>query len=507
MIGRNLLRLQNFFFLVVSGLTLVSCAVGPDFEPPKAPNTKTYTSGPLPVRTDEIKGEEEKTQEFVVTQQIKRQWWSVFECEKLNHLIERGLHNSPTLQAAKAALSQAEENLNAGQGGFFPSIAAQVGASRQQQSPASFGTRGPSNIFNLYNASVNVSYSPDIFGALRRQVEALDAEVDHKRFDLEAAYLTLTSNIITTAVKEASLRDQIQATNEIISTQEKQLRILQSQFKLGGASHADVLAQETLVAQTKSSLPSLMSAMAKTRHALATLVGELPSEAQLPQITLKDIHLPQKLPLTIASSLVQQRPDIQAAEALLHGASAQIGVAKAQMFPHFVLTGSVGDMNNKFHRLFTNSSNVFSIASQLIQPIFRGGSQIAEENAAIAAYDQAFAQYRGTVLQAFQQVADVLHALIEDAKTHKALVEAEQSAVKSLKISRQQYKLGALNFLSVLTAERAYQQARMSRVQAQAARYADTAALFQALGGDCFAMKQTQLQTPNTDADPACERK
>lgn len=485
---------QLLYYVFFLSALLSGCAVGPDFQSPEPPKAKSYTQAPLPRKTVEIVGQEEKTQEFVFQQQLSRQWWTLFESEKLCQLIDQGLRNSPSLQAAQAALRQAEENLKAGMGGFYPSVDAQMSATREKESQAAFGISGPPLLFNVYNASLNVSYSPDIFGALRRQVEALGAEVDHKRFELEAAYLTLTSNIVTTAIQEASLRTQIDATHELISFQEKQLDIIRSQLKFGGASQSDVFAQETLVAQTKANLPPLVSSLAQTHHALAILIGDLPSEARLPQFTLTDIHLPTELPITLPSSLVRHRPDIKAAEALLHEANAQIGVAKANMFPQLTLTGTVGEINNKSRNLFTSSSDVWNIASQLLQPIFRGGTLIAQENAAIAAYDKAFAQYKLTVLQAFQQVADVLRAIVEDAKSHKSLLEAENAALKNLEISRKQYQLGGISFLTLLNAERQYQQTRINRIKAEATRYADTAALFQALGGDCFALENEQLK-------------
>jgi NodT family efflux transporter outer membrane factor (OMF) lipoprotein len=499
-------RVQSFHYIIISSIILVGCAVGPDYQSPEPPKVKSYTRSPFPQQTIEINGQEEKTQEFVYTKHISRQWWNLFESASLNQLIDRGLRNSPTLQAAQAALSQAEENLKAGMGGFFPSIDAQGTATRQKLSGATFGSNTTPPIFNLYNVSLNVSYKPDIFGLLRRQVEALDAEVDHKRFELEATYLALTSNIVTTAIREASLRAQIEVTRELITFQEQQLQIVRSQRQLGGASQTDLLAQETLVFQTKATLPPLESSLAQTQHALATLIGEFPSEASLPQFALEDIHLPTQLPITLPSSLVQHRPDIKAAEALLHQANAQIGVARANMFPQLVLTGNVGDISNQSRNLFASSSNVWSIASQLLQPIFRGGSMIAKENAAMAAYDQAFAQYRQTVLQAFQQVADVLRALVEDAKTHKSLVEAEKAASRSLEISKKQYQLGAISFLNLLNAQRQYQQTRIGRIQAEATRYADTAALFQALGGDCFAIQTEQLQAQALNPEESCSR-
>jgi NodT family efflux transporter outer membrane factor (OMF) lipoprotein len=465
---------------------LLGCTVGPDFKAPEPPKATSYTMTPTPQQTVGIKGQENKTQKFLFTDNIRRQWWTLFECEPLNQLILQGLQNSPTLQAAQASVRQAEENLKGGIGSFFPTVDAQLSASRQKEPKASSGLNTPPPAFNLFNTSLNVSYSPDIFGILRHQVEALEAQVDYQQFELEAAYLTLTSNIVTTAIQEASLRAQIDVTKELIVSQEKQLQIIKQQLQFGAVSETVILAQEVLIGQTKATLPPLESSLAQTRHALATLVGSLPSEANLPYFRLEDIHLPTELPITLPSHLVQNRPDIKAAEALLQQANAQIGIAKANMFPQLTLTGSIGDIANQPHNLFASSSNVWTIASQLLQPIFRGGALIAKENVSIAAYEQAFASYRQTVLKSFQQVADVLQALVEDAKTHKTLEAAEKAAHKSLKISQKQYQLGAVSFLTLLNAERQYQQTQIGRIKAEATRYADTAALFQALGGDCF---------------------
>jgi NodT family efflux transporter outer membrane factor (OMF) lipoprotein len=477
----------------------MGCAVGPDFQPPESPKIPSYTKVPFPKETVSIEGEGNKTQAFISKEEISRQWWTFFECEPLSKLIERGLKNSPDLQAAQASLRQAEENLKGGIGGFFPSVDAQLGGLREKASQAAMGLNGPSSTFNLFNAGVNVSYNPDIFGALRRKVEALDASVDFQRFELEAAYLALTSNIVTTAIREASLRAQIEVTKDLIAAQEKQLQIIKQQLPFGSVSQGDILAQSTLVAQSRATLPPLESSLAQTRHALAILVGENPSEANLPIFKLEDIRLPTKLPITLPSSLVQHRPDIKAAEALLHQANAEIGVAKANMFPQLMLTGSRGGLSNFANKLFAGSSDVWSIGSSLLQPIFRGGAMVAKENAAIAAYDQTFAKYRQIVLQSFQQVADVLTALVEDAKTHKSLKEAEGAAHRALVLAQKQHQLGAISFLTLLNSEYQYQQTRMGRIKAEAARYADTVALFQALGGDCFALRIQERNLENQD--------
>lgn len=510
---RLLRLLKDVCFISILSLTLGGCVVGPDFKAPESPKISSYTKTPVPQKTEEIPGQGEKTQHFSFTEQISQDWWTLFKCEALNKLIDRGLQNSPNLQAAEASIKQAMENLNVGMGGFYPSIDAQGTNTRQRESlemfgfsqPSALGLSSPNITFTLYYISLNVSYNPDIFGALRRQVEGLGAQVDDQRYVFEATYLTLTSNIVTTAIREAFLRAQIQITKNIINCRERELQIIKREHSLGKASETDILAQETLVAQTKATLPPLESSLAQAHHALAVLVGELPSQANLPDFTLDDIHLPQELPLTLPSSLVQNRPDIKAAESLMHVANAQIGVATANMFPQLTLTGSIGDVSNQAEKLFAASSNIWSLSAQLLQPIFRGGAMIAKKRAAEAMYEQAFAQYRQTVLQAFQQVADVLRALVEDAKTHKAQVEAEAAAFKALEISRKEYHLGAINVLTLVAAERQYEQTRIARLQAEATRYADTAALFQALGGDCFALRNKKMQDESDNQQVECQ--
>lgn len=471
--------------ILFSCLTLASCAVGPDFQTPDAPQTQSYTYSELPNRTVAATGQGGKSQRFALGKDIPAQWWHLFQCPSLNALIIQGLTNSPNLEAAQAALRQARENLNAEIGSaVFPAVDAGIGAQRNKSNGSSSG--GPDNqssIFNLYNTSVNVSYTLDLFGGLRRQIEALQSQMEFQHFELEASYLTLTANIVSTAINEASLRAQIQATHALIDLQKKQLDIVKSQFALGSASQADILAQSTLLAQTRATLPPLENNLAQSRHALAVLVGALPSNPNLPTFNLDDLRLPLNLPVSIPSELVRRRPDIRASEALLHEASAQVGVAVANLYPQITLTGNYGTQTNISRDLFTSGSSIWGIGGQILQPIFNGGALIARENAAIANYEQFFAQYRQTVLQAFQNVADALRALQTDAQTLKDQADAESQAFQALTLTQDQYQLGGVSYILLLNAERQYQGARINRIQAQAARYADTAALFQALGG------------------------
>jgi NodT family efflux transporter outer membrane factor (OMF) lipoprotein len=481
-----MLRLRNLVAATIINLALIGCVVGPNYRSPEAPGTTAYTSTALPEQTAASPGPGGTAQRLAPGQELPAEWWTLFYSTTLDQLVRQALTDNPTLAAAQATLRQSQENVNVLVGSaLYPSVNANLSATREKISGAQFGQPNASfSPFTLYNASVSVSYALDLFGGARRELESLQSQVDFQRFQLEGAYLTITSNVVTTAVKEAALRAQIRAMQEIVAAQEKQLSLVERQFKLGGATRTDVLAQRSQLAQTRASLPALNKSLAQTRHQLAILIGRLPNEAgAIPEFELDGLQLPAELPVSLPSSLTRQRPDIRASEALLHSASAQIGVATANQYPQLTLTGSYGSMSTASNNLFSSKTNVWSLGAGLFEPVFRGGSLSAQRRAAVAAYDQAMAQYRTTVLQAFQNVADVLGALEEDANTLKAQTDSEEAARETLDLTQKQFKLGGVSYLSLLNAERQYQEARIGLVQAQAARFADTAALFQALGG------------------------
>ncbi|MBF0563980.1 MAG: efflux transporter outer membrane subunit [Nitrospirae bacterium] len=479
-----------FVLIPVFAFVFAGCTVGPDFRRPDAPAAKTYTESAMPETTVSAPVKDGDAQRFVSGGEISAQWWTLFHSESLDLLIRRALDNSPTLAAAQAALLESEENVRAKIGSaLYPHVDAGLSAERQKVSNAGFGQPGGAS-FNLYNASVNVSYAFDFFGGARRELESLISQVDYQRFLLEAAYLTLTSNIVTTSVKEASLRALIDVTRNILSTREKELGVVEERFRLGGVSLSDVLAARTLLAQTSATLPPLEKELSQTRHLLAILTGRLPGEAGLPEFNLDGLRLPQELPVSLPSELVRQRPDVRAYEALLHAASAQVGVATALMYPQISISGSLGSETNKLGDLIGANTSIWGIGTGLVQPLFHGGELTAKRRGAVAAYSQAEAQYRDTVLHAFQNVADVLRALDEDAKLLKAQADAESTARDTLDITRKQFKVGAVSYLSLLVAERQYQQTRLSLVQAGEARLIDTAALFQALGGGWWNRQQ-----------------
>lgn len=475
---------KHFFFIFVSIFLLSSC-IGPNFQSPKAPKTYTYTNQPLPNKTIASKSPGGESQAFLMGSDIPAQWWMLFQSPEINQLIEKGLNNNPTVHSAQAALAQSQQNYRATIGNvLIPAINLNSFVSRNQINIGNYGD--PSigdqlSIFNLYNAQVGVTYLVN-FGMLR-QVEASAAQVEYQVFNLEATYLMLMGNIVTSAITLASLERQIEATKKLVAYEKKQLDIIQAQFELGGASKIDVTNQKTEMEQTIATLPVLENQLAATRHSLAILIGELPSEAFIPNINLDAVYLPTELPVSLPSNLVKQRPDVRAAEAMLHQACAEIGIATANLLPQFNLTGNYGPYTTNLSNFFSSNSIVWNIEAQMTQPLFHGGALWADRQASIDYYNQAAAQYRETVLTAFKNVADALKAIEYDALALQANYEAEAAAKETLDLTEIQFKYGAVNYPALLISQYQYHQAMISRIQAQAMRYSDTAALFQALGG------------------------
>src|SRR5690606_11358376 len=382
---------------------------------------------------------------------------------------------------ARASLQQAQANLAAQRGGLFPSVGLDASAQRQSGSIVA-PELPPTGIYNLYNASVSVGYTLDLFGGVRRGIEARAAVVDFQQFELEATYLTLAGNVVTASVSEAALRDQLQATQEIIGALEKQLNISEQRYDLGASPFADVLAARSNLASVRATLPLYEKQVAAVRNQLAVYLGKLPSEFAASDFSLAELQLPEELPLSLPSELVRRRPDVRAAEARLHEASANVGVATANLFPQLSLSGSYGSQSTSSGEL--SNDTLWSIGAGLTRPLFHGDRLTAERRAAIAAHDRAAADYRSSVLTAFQNVADALTAVHTDARALQARHQALQSAQSSLDLREKQHALGGISFLELLDSQRQYQQTRIEYAQALAARYQNTAALFQALGGD-----------------------
>ena len=464
-------------------IALAGCAVGPNYHRPAEPTTDSYTAQTQPtVVGGAVDG---GMQTFVAGQDPPAQWWHEFGSTDLDALVAEALRANPNVQAAEAALRQAQENVAAGRGAYFPQVQLTGDASRNRNAVQVLAPTLSSGapIFNLYTPQVSVSYIPDLFGANRRQVESLQATADASRDEYDAAYLTLAANVVTGAIQEAGLRAQIAATRQIIDIERESLQVMHRQLTLGAIAEADALAQEASLAQLETSLPPLRKALDQQRDMLAVLTGHLPSDAPSSQFELDAITLPATIPLGVPSRLVERRPDVRAAEAQLHAATANVGVAIANMLPQITLSGSLGTVATQTAQIFSAQSEFWSAGASLSQTLFAGGTLLHRERAARAALDQAGAQYRATVLTAFQNVADALRALTADADAVRAADRAATLSETSLDIAQRQYELGAVSYLSLLAAQQTYQQALVGRAQARTNRYVDSAALFQALGG------------------------
>jgi NodT family efflux transporter outer membrane factor (OMF) lipoprotein len=461
-------------------LFMAGCTVGPDFVRPKPPAVERYTTGAQPVATVSAEGQAQYFKEGV---KISAEWWQLFNSPKLDDMIRQAMDHNPTLQAAQAGLRRSQDLLRAGYGVFYPQVDAGFDATRQKLSQARFGgSATSSSIFNLYTLSANVSYALDVFGAERRTVEGLEAQVDFQRFTVEGTYLTLTGNIVNTVIARAAYIEEIRATEQIIDTLKEQVRITEVQAQAGTVPYSNVLSIQSQLAGTEATLPPLRQKLSQAGHLLAVLTGRTPDEGAPPQIDLADIKLPGDLPITLPSELVHQRPDILAAEAELHSSSADIGVATAALYPSITLTGSYGVENTSFGNLFKDSG-IWSLGGDILAPIFHGGSLKYRKEAAIEAYNQSFAVYRQTVLSAFAQVADTLRALEHDAEALSAQSRALNAADEALRLVQVNYRAGTVNFLQVLTADNLYYQAKTGYLQAKAQRIQDTVGLFVALGG------------------------
>jgi NodT family efflux transporter outer membrane factor (OMF) lipoprotein len=471
-------------FVALMILACAGCAVGPDFKRPAAPEVEGYSSHPLSATVAAANVSGGEAQRFAKGQDISADWWTLYHSAPLNELIDHSLANNHDLKAAQAALSVARENVLAQRGVYYPSVTASFSATRQRQS----GQIAPalnSNAFlyNLFTPQVTVSYVPDVFGLNRRTVESLQAQEQGVGFQMAAVYTTLTANVVVTAIQVASLQMQIDATRQLVDINTNTVNILRYQFDKGYASRLDLAAQESQLAQVAATLPPLLKQLAQAEDLLAVLAGRFPNQAPEQKFDLSSLQLPQELPVSLPAELVSQRPDVLQAEANLHDASAKIGIATANRLPNIMLTANAGSAAAAMDQLFTTGTGFWGLGGEVTAPIFQGGTLLHQQRAAKAAYTQAAEQYRSTVLAAFQNVADTLTALEQDAEALKAAAAAADAAKVTLDLAQRQVKAGYAGYLALLNAEQAYQQGRINLVQAQANRYADTAALFQALGG------------------------
>ena len=478
---------------------LPGCAVGPNFHPPRAPAAAGFTTTPLPQATASADVPGGDAQRFVAGQDVAFRWWQAFGSETLDSLVEEALRANPSVAAAQAALRQAQELVYAQRGYFYPSVAADYAFERQKvagnvASSAAPGVQGngqnlaPSGpaqplIYNYHTAELTVGFTPDVFGSNRRKVESLQAQAQMQRFELEATYVTLAANVVAAAIQEASLRAQLAATREIIDYNERSLETVLDKYQQGYAMAVDVAAQEAQLAQARALLPPLGKQFEQTRDLLRALVGKLPNDELAQTFELSALTLPRDVPLALPSQLIEQRPDVRAAAEQLRSANAQVGVAIAAMLPQFSISGAAGGGANEFGWMFRDGGPFWNAIAGVTQPIFAGGTLLHSKRAADQALLQAAAQYQQTVLAAYQNVADTLQAMLADAEQLAAARAAERAAKVTLDLTRERMQDGFTDYLAELAAESAYQEASLSLLQAQATRFGDTAALYQALGG------------------------
>ena len=480
---------RRLFAGLLALTSLAGCSVGPDFKLPEPPPVAGYLPG----------GDRQPGRIFVAGGDIPARWWEGFRSRHLNELIELGIAHNADLKAAEAAVRVAQANTLAQRGALFPQVAANWNSSGQQTPTAALQTNAANNAaaYSLHTAQVTVAYALDAWGGTRRQIESLEAQAEAAAFQREAVYLTLTSNIALAAIQEASLRGQIAATRRLIGLQTRLLENLRRQNNLGQIGMQDVLVQETAAAQARMLLPPLVRQLEQQRHLLAVLTGRFPSEETAATFELGSFRLPRRLPLSLPADLVCQRPDVRAAAANVHAANAQVGVAIANRLPQITLSGNDGSTGLAISKLFSSGTNAWLMAANVVQPVFDGGTLRHRQQGAEEALVQSVELYRSVVLTAFQNVADALRALQADARALSAAAAAEEAAQRSFDLVRRQLERGQVSLPILLSAQQAYLQTSLARVQAEAARLADTVALFQALGGGWWNRWEATILAPD----------
>jgi NodT family efflux transporter outer membrane factor (OMF) lipoprotein len=458
---------------------LNACTVGPDFVRPAPPNAERYTPEPE-ATTFEADG---IAQRLVPGTDLPATWWQLFKSSQLDATVQQALTNNPTLHAAEASLRQSQDNLRAGDAVFVPWLDAGMSGARVRSAPIQQGSQAPSTVFNVVTLSGVISYPLDAFGGERRTVEGLQAQVEYQRFVEKAAYLTLSANVVDTCIARAAYFAQIRVTEQLIELERVQLQIIEAQVRVGVLPFSNVLSQRSLIAANQALLAPLEQKVSQANHLLALLQGDVPSRATLPDIEMDSLTLPADLPASLPSELVRQRPDILSAEAQLHVASANIGVATAALFPSFTLSAAYGTAGSTLGDLAAAGGRFWSFGPSILAPLFHGGSLQAQRRSAVDAYEAQESNYRQTVLTAFAQVADALKALEHDAQSLQAQSDSRRAAGDALALLQANYQAGLAAYVDVLTADVSFHQAALSYLQVVAQRHQDTVALFVALGG------------------------
>jgi NodT family efflux transporter outer membrane factor (OMF) lipoprotein len=484
---RSLLQMQKsplVYSLLASAMLLSSCAIGPDFIKPTVELPKSY------LRQESLQGQFERNQDL-----IQQDWWTVYGSEELNALVNLALKNNVDIEAASANLRIAQANVRAQQGYFFPTIGVGYNISKQNTGtalqPAVYGPDQNNSIYTLKTSGISVGFVPDIFGGNRRQVESLKAIGNASSYQLAALRITVANNVIAAAIQEASLREQLFAVKQLAQSAKLQLDHARRLKESGYASSVDLAVQESLYAQAVAQLPVIEKSREQTLNLLNVLCGQMPSEKLLLP-TLAKIQFPKELPSTLPANLLNQRPDIRIAEEYVRSANAQIGVALANMLPQFNIVASFGNASAIVADIADQVSKVWMIGAGVNQTLFAGGTLFARKQAADAATDVAVAQYKSTVLYAYQNVADTLYAITSDKKYYEIAIQNESASRLIFDQSTKQFNVGYIAEPAKLLSEQTYLQAKINRLQAQATYLGDTTSLYQALGGG-WDQKKSQI--------------
>ena len=483
------IQINSIAVLSLSLCALMSgCTVGPDY---KRPTISTPTAlSELPNKP--LSDNQHYAQTFI-DQDISTGWWEAFHSEALNGLIQQALKNNPSIEIAQANLKQAIESVKVQQAAYFPTVTADFNPTRQKVAgQLASPMASNSYIYNLHTAQLNASYTLDLWGANKRQIESLKAQEEASRYSTEVTYLTLVSNVVNAAIQEAVLREQIRITQTMIERQHQLTKIILKARALGQMSEADVATQQSAEANVEASLPPLQKQLAIQRDLIKALVGSYPSDHLDAEFTLDRLNLPEQLPQVVPSSLLERRPDIRVSEAMMQSASSNIGVAKANRLPNISLSAGIGSSAEKLSHLFASTTEFWSLAANLTQPIFDSGALKHKENLAKSAYEATVAQYKSTVISAFQNVGDVLQSIQNDQQGYDLVLNAASKNKKSFDLAQKQYKFGDISRVTLLPIEQNYLQSQLAVAQAQGNRLQDSAALFQALGGGWWSSSSTK---------------
>ena len=467
-------RLKNGIAAAVLAGLAAGCATGPDFKAPAAPESESWGEADAGA-----------AQQPAAKLDAPADWWTLFGSAELDAAVAEALAKSPTLDQALARLRQAQEEYNAQAGAArYPVVDAGLGAKRQKVNPEAMGMADvpAPDPFSLYQATLSVSYAFDLFGKDRRTLEALQAQVDRREIELEGARRTLAANVVLAAIRLAETEERIAAAEAVVAARAEQVEISRQRRDAGGISARELEGTGLALEQARAALPALENQRARLRRQLAVYLGREPEAAPAEIVDLDQLQLPAEVPASVPSEVARRRPDVRAAEAVWHRACANVGAATADLYPRLTIVASLGSQETDLGDALSRA-NVWSIGGDLMQPVFRGGALRARKRAAEAAYDEAAAAYRETVLRGLQEVADALQTLETDARTLQARAAAAGHARAAREIAEDQVAAGGLSRAAALEERVREEQAESDRCAAQAARLADTAALFHALGG------------------------